>query len=249
MRRLHFIFLILTLAGIRAAALHAQTQGELYCTVTASGQNRNRTVAGEVNVECGAPPHSAPFGNWGVSSNYSRKVKDTDQFRGWKWEDGPWTKRQWNSCTTRKPEFQAPDCAYYNASNCWTQSSSSVVTHGSFSYRYTGNQCPRFLDPDNPPPSGCSTLTGHVVEQTSNNMTLYELDKPDSDDLVETLYFPGTSVTLRNCSYGGCPEQTSGWVDMDWSSSSAAEVEADLRMKVRAQVEGYCDTGGDWDWD
>ena len=228
-----------------SAMLHAS--GELYCTVSLEGQNCNRTVAGAVNVECGAGIHSAPFGNWGVSSNYGG-ITDTDQFRGWSDEDGPPTKLQWNSCTTEVAEYHPAYCDYYNANNCNTQASSASVTHGVYSYRYGGNQCPQFLDPDNPPPPGCSNMSGVSVRQSNNTMRLYELDSPDSDDPVENLYFPATSVTLGSCNYEGCPQRTSSWVDMTGSSSSTAHVEAELRMKGKAQVEGYCDTG-DWDWD
>lgn len=247
MRKFNSILLIpiLILVVTSSAMLHA---GELYCTVTLKGQNRNRTVAGAVNVECGAWPHSAPFGNWDVFSNYGG-VKDTDQFRGWKWLDGPPTKKQWNSCTTSVPKYHPPNCAYYNANGCTTQASSATVTHGVYSYRYSGNQCPEYLDPDNPPPPGCSNMSGVSVTQSSNYMTVYELDRPDSDDLVETLYFPGTSVTFGSCNYEGCPERTSSWADMSSSSDAWADVEAELRMKAKAQVEGYCDTGGEWDWD
>lgn len=247
MRKIYSALLILFLMGSAASMLNAQSQGELYCTVTLEGQNRNRTVDGAVNLECGAGVHSAPFGNWGVASNYGG-VTDTDQFRGWKWLDGPSTKKQWNSCTTAVAQYHPPNPAYYNANGHTTQASSATVTHGVYSYRYSGNQCPQYLDPDDSPPPGCSNMSGVSVSQSSNYMTVYELDAPDSDDLVETLYFPGTSLTLGSCNYEGCPERTSSWVDMTSSTSSSADVEAELRMKASAQVEGYCDTG-DWDWD
>lgn len=246
MREIYRMLLVLSIMGAAASMLNAQSQGELYCTVTLEGQNRNRTVAGAVNVECGAGVHSAPFGNWGVSSNYGG-VTDTDQFRGWKHEDGPPTKKQWNSCTTSVAQYHPPNCAYYNASGCKTQASSATVNHGVYSYRYSGNQCPQTLAPDNPPLPGCSNMSGVSVTKSSNYMTVYELDWPDGDDLVETLYFPGTSVTLGSCNYEGCPKRTTGWVDMTSSTSSSADVEAELRMTARAQVEGHCDTG-DWDW-
>ena len=249
MKKFHFTLLIplflLVLVVASSAILHAS--GELYCTVTLKGQNRNRTVAGAVNVECGAGIHSAPFGNWGVSSNYGGRT-DTDQFRGWEDEDGPPTKLQWNSCTTTVAQYHPPNCAYYNANGCTTQASSATVTHGVYSYRYAGNQCPQTLDPDDPPLPGCSNMSGVSVTQSNNTMALYELDAPDNDDLVERLYFPSTSVTLGSCNYWGCPERTSSWVDMTGSSTSSADVEAELRMKAKAQVEGYCNTG-DWDWD
>ena len=75
-------------------------------------------------------------------------------------------------------------------------------------------------------------------------MTLYELDQRDDDELVETLYFPGTSVALTGCTYDGCPEQTSDWVEMTWATEPLPIVEAELRMKVSARLEGLCD----WYW-
>ena len=75
-------------------------------------------------------------------------------------------------------------------------------------------------------------------------MSLYELDWPDRDELVETLYFPGTTVTLTGCDYYGCPEQTTDWVEMSSSTSSVAHVEAELRMTASATLEGTCG----WNW-
>jgi hypothetical protein len=47
-------------------------------------------------------------------------------------------------------------------------------------------------------------------------MTVYEMDTPDSDDVVQTLYYPDVSVTL-NCSVGTClavgDNNYDGWLD------------------------------------
>lgn len=257
MRRTCFTFLVLAFVVAAAGDLPAQTAEEV-CVVTLEGQNRNRTVAGAINVECGFAyePHDAPFGNWGVSSNYSSNLANTDQFRGWKWKDGPSTKRQWNSCTTREPQYAAPNCTYYNADGCTTQASSNVVVHGRLHYRLSATSCPPAPLPDpqptEPQTSGCRAAEGEQVSQASNYMTLYELDgwfgtshSGDGHDLVETLYFPGTSVRLRDCSHGECPEQASGWVDMNSSTSSTAHVEAEVRMKAKATLHGSCE----WNWD
>ena len=89
MRKPFFTLWVLTVLLCGTDLLPAQQQGELYCAVTYKGQNRNRTVAGAVNVECGdGEIHTTPFGNWGVVSFYGGKT-NTDQFRGWKHEDGP----------------------------------------------------------------------------------------------------------------------------------------------------------------
>ena len=82
-----------------------------------------------------------------------------------------------------------------------------------------------------------------TVGQASNHMSLYELDRGDGNSLVETLYFPGTSVTLTGCTKEGCPEKTTGWVSMTSSTSSTARVEAELRMKARAYFQAC-----DWSW-
>ena len=222
--------------------------------VTLTGQNWKRTVDGVINVECGldTEPHDAPFGNWGVSSNYSTVLEDKDQFRGWSHEDGPPTKRQWNSCTTKEVTFHAPNCMYYNdppngsMGECMRQrtvdfddEARSTVTHGSFSYRYDAIACSEpatFAEQW----SGAEALIGITVGQSSNHMTLYELDRlrlpgvpvlvpvlgpvldPVLDpllglitdhDLVRTLYFDGTTVRFEegDCNYERCVEKTTPW--------------------------------------
>ena len=237
---LALVFLLVTAAGSVPAQDTEQT-----CVIVLKGQNQNRTVAGAVNEECGDDWHTAPWGNWGVASNYG-DITDTDQFPGWKHLDGPPTKKQWNSCTTQVPEFRAPNCTYYNASEgitgCMTQRSYGIATHGQMSYQLTPEAC----DPDVPgatPPTYIGCQEQGSVGQTSNYTTLYELDW-DGNDLVETLYFPGISVTLTGCDHDGCPEKPSGWVDMTSSTSSSAVVEAELRMKASAYLQGSCD----WNW-
>ena len=234
-----------------ASDLPAQSTDEEVAIITLTGQNRNRTVAGTVNTECGGG-HSAPFGNWGVASNYG-DISDTTQFRGWKYDGGESWKHQWNSCTTAVSEFLPPNCSYYNDNECLTQRSSGTNTHGVLAYRTSSTPCPTPGTSGNEEGRGCLVFEGVRVFQSSNHMTLYELDgwngiglgnrSADGHDLVETLYFPGTSATLTGCTHDGCPEQTTGWVDMTSSSSSSARVEADLRMKAKATLHGFCD----WD--
>ena len=252
---------LLVLTSLLAAAGSVPAPAsEQACVIVLEGQNRNRTVAGAVNVECGHPEetHTAPFGNWAVSSNYSHLLEDGNQFRGWKPVDDRLTKQHWNSCTTGREKNRAPNCDLYNAlgpeGSCSTQSSPAAVTHGRMYYRTRTwmQSCP----PDVP---GASSTTyygcqhqGVSVSQTSNYMTLYELDGRSGGiaggghDRVAALRFPGAAVTLTDCDHDGCPERTSGWVDMTSSTSSAssAQVEAELRMKARAYLEGSCD----WSW-
>ena len=251
MNNSHVTLLILTFSLILTpGSLPAQSTDEESAVIILTGQNRSRTLAGALNVECGydTEPHSAPFGNWGVASNYG-EISDTDQFRGWKYEGGPRTKLHWNSCTTRKSEYQAPNCSYYNANSCTTQASSATVTHGVMAYRTSSTPCPSPGTVGNERGRGCRVFEGVRVSQTSNHMTLYELDgwfggpSGDGHDLVETLYFPGTSLTLTGCTHDGCPERTTGWFDMTSSTSATILVDADLRMKAKATLHGFCD----WD--
>ena len=249
---------LLVLVFLLAAGSVPAPASEQACVIVLEGQNRNRTVAGAVNVECGYPgeTHTAPFGNWAVSSNYSHLLEDGNQFRGWKPVDDRLTKQHWNSCTTGSEKDRAPNCDLYNApgpeGSCRTQSSPTTVTHGRMYYRTRTwlQSCPAGV-------AGASSTTyygcrhqGGSVTQASNYMTLYELDgwfggiSGDGLDRVATLRFPGAAVTLTDCDYDGCPERTSGWVDMTSSTSSSAVVNAQLRMKARAYLEGSCD----WSW-
>lgn len=229
--------ILVALISLLAAAVSFPSQAaEQACVIVLTGQNQNRTVSGAVNSECKGDGTGAPWGNWGVSSNYGRKT-DTDQFRGWKSVDG---KRRWNSCTSL---FPPPDCGRYNAAECTTQQSSSTATHGRMSYRTTFETCDSdAVGAPRPTYYGCQHQEGSVI-QTSNHMTLYKLDR-EGDALIETLNFPGTSVTFTGCDQDGCPERTSGWVDMTPSPSSLTRVEADLQMKASAYLEGACD----WNW-
>ena len=253
-RLLFLTFLFVSTTGPLPAQRFSAGPDAEVCVIVHKGQNRNRTVAGHINEECGSPVtflgairvrHSPPWGNWGVSSNYASK-RDTDQFKGWKLKGG---KKQWNSCTTEEPEYAAPNRNFYNANNFTTQASPDVVTHGTLYIRTSATPCHPHRIPVQPGfYTGCSAgpvgqkFTGH----TSNFMTIYELDKPDRDDLIETLYFPGTSVVLTDCTYEGCPEKTTDWVQMTRDTSRDAVVEAELRMKARAYLEGDCSS--DWDW-
>lgn len=247
-------------AFLLAAGSVPAPASEQSCVIVLEGQNRNRTVAGAVNVECGPPEetHTAPFGNWAVASNYSHLLEDGNQFRGWKPVGDRSTGQHWNSCTTTEEPYRAPDCDLYNApgpeGDCRTQSSSSAVTHGRMYYRTRSRlqSCPAGVAGAAPATHyGCRQQGGSVT-QSGNYMTLYELDgwlegvSGDGHDRVATLRFPGASVTLTDCGYDECPEQASDWVESEAeaSSSSPARVEAELRMTARAYLEGSCD----WSW-
>ena len=235
------IVLAVFLVASAVSTLVAQSSEET-CVIVFRGQNRDRTVSGVLDAECEpvSPTqwHDPPWGNWGVSSNYGEK-EDTDQFKGWDPDHSP---PQWNSCTTYA-EYMPPNPDYYNSPDHRSQESDDTVTHGVMEIRQTVS-CPDPSDPYDDPPAGCSVVEGCAVTQSENYMTIYELDFPDSDDLIETLYFPGTSVTLRSCDHDGCPERRSGWVGMASSTNPDTQVEAELRMKVSARIFDACD----WNW-
>ena len=52
------------------------------CRLSVAGLNRARRVVGNIHAECPEVVHTAPFGNWGVTSNFGSK-NNTHQFDGW----------------------------------------------------------------------------------------------------------------------------------------------------------------------
>lgn len=236
-------FTLLLTLQVFAPALSAQHNE--YCVIEYSGDNRNRTVAGRIRAECPGqgrvwPLHSAPFGNWGVTSNYGRS-SDGQQFPGWHKERISGTRRwswQWNSCTTH-PNYAPPNSRYYNANGSTTQRTTRGTSrHGTRLYRVQvpcrGNHV--FPLPSN----GCSN--SNVPSSfgfTENFMSLYELDW-DGATLIETLYFPRTQVSITNCNQYGCTGGTSAWQDVSRSTSSSADVDAEMRMHVRVRYESAC---------
>ena len=92
--------------------LEAQNQ---YCRITTYFQNTRRRVKGRLDQECHWP-HTPPWGNWGVDSNYGRRV-DGYQWAGWEPKEG-WL--QWSACTVRR-KYAPPKAAYYNDNGNWTQ--------------------------------------------------------------------------------------------------------------------------------
>src|ERR1044071_8472390 len=63
--------------------LSFQTAGAQVCHISTAGLNQSRRVTGAIHAECPDQPlHSAPFGNWGVTSNFGQKG-NSHQFDGW----------------------------------------------------------------------------------------------------------------------------------------------------------------------
>lgn len=208
---------LLVLLTLASASLTAQV-----CRLSVAGLNRNRRVLGPVAAECpNQPLHSAPFGNWGVTSNYGPKLNG-HQFDGWchnsltcdstgacrtSCRDG-WY--EWNSCTTH-PLYAPPNCTLYNDANCTQQKSTQDVNVLGTQTVDVRVACPVDVDNDGVADTGGCAGVG-TYTHTTNFMSLYELDPVTGDSLIQTLYFPPTPVPTR-CSPLGCLPSGSSWVE------------------------------------
>ena len=228
---------ILVLVSLLSTDIAIAQGPQEYCEVTVTGRNRNRLIDGAVNVECGYDIHSAPLGNWGVSSNYGDE-EDTDQFRGWQHEDGPPTKLQWNSCTTWVEQYQPPSTAYYTPPTYTDQRSADDVRHGFYRFRMNHRRCPRINGRPTVRGPGCSNLNGYSIIE-NNYMSLYELDW-DGDDFVTTLYFPSPSLTFSGCDRNGCSDLRTPWKDPTSSTNPGTGVTAEMRVIVETRLRSLC---------
>ncbi|MFN0171226.1 MAG: hypothetical protein ACKV22_32825 [Bryobacteraceae bacterium] len=211
MRRLRVSVAIGLLTGVLA-----QSQ---VCRLSVAGLNRNRRVLGNVNAECPAPIHSAPFGNWGVTSNFGGKING-HQFQGWCQNRRVCDNRgncfdvcrdgwfEWNSCTDN-PDFKAPNCTLYNAKDCTEQESPLGVNVMSTKTVDIPVRCPLDTNGDGQfDRGGCSDVANWSPGE--NFISLYELDPLSTDDLIQTVYFPETPVKLI-CNVLGCTAAGSDW--------------------------------------
>jgi hypothetical protein len=82
---------------------------------------------------------------------------------------------------------------------------------------------------------GCADLKR--FSNGSNFMSLYELDPGTTDDLIQTLYFPESLVSLT-CTIFGCAPAQSPWVMPNAydSPTSPAKVTAEFSMTVNSAV-------------
>lgn len=210
---------------------------EGYCRFYVVLQNRNRdVVTAPFNGECSGDPidcfpaaeHTVPWGNWGVNSNVGARV-DQDQFAGWCTSGdsegcdsssgggvGDW---EWNSC---RAEFPPRDCNFYNAADCWEQTSTApnVQWYGTLVFdAYV-------------PSGGCSVYDGVGFVLENNYMDLWELDPCDEDENVYELLYPDLTVT-RTCSSSSCGPDVSSWVNPN--GGDTLHVAAQIRMIVEGE--------------
>ena len=216
------------------------------CRISTSGLTRNRRVAGPIHAECPISIHSVPFGNWGVTSNFGQK-QDGNQFQGWCHEtrvcdnngncstecrDG-WY--EWNSCTDIS-QYRSPNCTLYNDKDCTAQvSTTGQNVHGTRTVDLPV-RCPSSSNAGGvSDQGGCAELK--TFDSGVNFMSLYEIDPGTTDDLIQTMYFPATVVTLT-CDVFGCHPAQSGWVTPSAydSPTSPAKVSAEFSMTVNSAM-------------
>lgn len=194
------------------------TYPEPACYALLKFYNDQRRVFGQVNAECpvGFPiGHSAPFGNWGVVSNYGHASNGT-QFAGWK---GVWYKKQWNSCTVG--HYRPPDCRYYNASGCRTQ-----AAYPDNERIYSATRWAMGLSDWT-----CRRAAGHVITISGLFMRLHELDWPDDSELVTVLRYPDVNVRMECRTSSSCSGRS------NWYSPRARDsaVSANIRVVIDAR--------------
>jgi uncharacterized protein (TIGR03437 family) len=216
------------------------------CRISTSGLNRNRLVTGPVHVECPISIHTVPFGNWGATSNFGNK-QNAHQFEGWCHDTPICDNRgncrtecgdgwyEWNSCTDID-EFRAPNCTLYNDKNCTAQATTTGQNvHGTLSVDVTV-RCPTDTDANGAvDQGGCADLK--MFSNGTNFLSLYEIDPGTTDDLIQTLYFPESPVSLA-CTVFGCAPAQSLWVlpNAYDSPTAPAKVSAEFAMAVNSAV-------------
>lgn len=225
-----------------ATMLAPPSEGQV-CRLSVAGLNQSRRVMGNVHAEC--PEflgHSAPFGNWGVTSNFGSKG-NSHQFDGWCHDtrvcdnaghcgtdctDG-WY--EWNSCTD-DALYRPPNCTLFNAENCTGQvTNTSINVHGT-KYVDVPVRCPSssngnvVLDQ-----GGCNDVKQY--SSGTNFMSLYELDPVCCDELVQSIYYPEATIPLA-CDALGCASAISPWLQpARWDSpATPAKVNAELAVIV-----------------
>lgn len=213
------------------------------CRLSVAGLNRNRSVAGDIAAECPDPIHTAPFGNWGINSNFGVR-RDGHQFDGWCHDmrtcdnNGACTNScrdgwyEWNSCTAH-PRFRAPNCTLFNAAGCTEQVSTQGINVLGTQTVDVPVTCPR-LAPDGASHDAGGCLDVQTYTRNDNHMSAYELDPFTGDDLVQTVRYPELAVTPA-CNIWGCSAAGSDWASpFAWENPSTPKVFAEMAMVVNS---------------
>jgi uncharacterized protein (TIGR03437 family) len=214
---------------------------------------------GPIHSECPEALHSAPFGNWGVTSNFGHK-RDGAQFEGWCHDnqeivDNAGIRQrvcgtrwyEWNSCTDIDL-YRGPNCTLYNAANCTEQVTANGVNVLGTQTVDIAVGCPVDVNGDGRlDEGGCSGV--RTYSHGTNFMSVYELDPLTGDDLIQTLIYPQTVVDLT-CDFWGCLPAGSSWLPPAAydSPQSPPKIFAEMAMAVNSGTfvdpNGACKASG-----
>ena len=214
------------------------------CVLQVRMINHNRYVY-KTEQECGIF-HSSPWGNWGVSSNVGVKQDRNqfrgwyplDGHLQWNSCSTGYVHPDLDCRALNFPNSPLPGTTYPYPTNGYPFTDSypwndrvppnggdrCVDQYSPYGHDVYGETRISLTVPD-PADSngdgildsgGCLSLNGQTLTIPNNYMTVYEMDTPDSDDLVQTLYYPDVSVSL-NCTVGTClavgDNNYDGWLD------------------------------------
>ena len=142
--------------------------------------------------------------------NREGRVRDGDQFAGWKNKGGH---RQWQSCTRENPP---PDCEYYNASGCTVQVANpyNQRDYAFYTERHWNESCD-------------GQFRGGVYVVRRAYMSILELDWPDEDDHITTIRYGDIRVPIRCSGIWRCEGQSS------WKSPESGDSAVTARVSVR----------------
>jgi hypothetical protein len=223
----------------------SDVRAQSVCTVSLTTVNHNR-YAYETDEECTAGLHTVPWGNWGVNSNVGKvrdadqfkgwrqscsevKVEWNSCSVNYLHPDqncerlnypdraGIYPPNPGNGYPFSDPYGWNDSVPPYGGTTCVDQySPCGFNQYGGAQVSYLVST-PRDLNCDGAFDSGgCLDLNGFTFTVRNNFMTVYELDSPDSDDLVESMYFPDLTITM-NCDAYGCyaagDNNFDGWID------------------------------------
>lgn len=223
------------------------------CRLSVAGLNQSRRITGAIHVECPNDiVHSAPFGNWGVTSNFGQRG-DSHQFDGWchnavtcdnagacrtSCTDG-WY--EWNSCTDH-PLYQAPNCSLFNAASCTEQATSTGINVHGTRMVDVAVSCPRDTNGDGVPDAGgCADVAQY--SSGTNFMSMYELDPVCCDQLVQTVYYSAVTLPL-SCDSLGCAPAAGPWLDPAFWDSPATPGKVFAQMAVLVNWGAFVNTNG-----
>lgn len=143
------------------------------------------------------------------------RPQDGFQFAGWDRKDGWLT---WQSCTRNYP---TPDPANYNDPQTgYTSQRAHPDNERAYGYQADRGD----------PGVSCESLNRGVYTFLYEHMALYELDSPDPDDHVGTLYYGHVSVPVDCDSAWDC-SGSSGWCSPA-QPQSADNASADIEIRV-----------------